>query len=278
MHLHLAPDTVVRTNDDLQFAGQAEQIGYKGFMLKDHFTGTAPRAYLVSRMFPKMTVAGGLVLNRSIGGLNPSAVEMAIKVGAKEIWMPTFDALNHYNHFHMFSLPGLVEIHDMKSRRPSNFAGLSILDSQGNIKDEVMDVLELVSDANVVVATGHISLGEVTTLLRYAKKVGVRKFLVTHPEFVATRWSASDQVELAGMGAIIEHCANLNYDAALTAANIKAVGADKCILSSDSGQIRKGHPSVYMSKFVQDLKAQGISERELHLMLSEGPSKLLEID
>lgn len=277
LHIHLAPDQVLRTHDDVQFAEQARKIGYRGFLMKDHYSMTAARAYDVSKMFGGLAVGGGIVLNRAVGGLNPDAVEAALKVGAKEVWMPTFDSVNHFRFFGMFSLPGLIPVREVK-RNLVPFAGISLLGPEGRINDQVLEILDMVADAGAIIGTGHVSLDEIRGLVDAGRKAGVKKMLVTHPEFQATSWPASAQAELAGRGAMIEHCANANYDAEQTAQNIRAVGADRCVLSSDSGQVKKGHPAVYMSRFVKDLMVCGITEKEIRKMMVENPAKLMGVD
>jgi hypothetical protein len=38
-------------------------------------------------------VIGALTLSASVGGMNPLAVEIAAREGARILWMPTLDAL-----------------------------------------------------------------------------------------------------------------------------------------------------------------------------------------
>lgn len=278
MHLHLAPDRVLRTHDDVQFAKQAVKIGYRGFLLKDHYTVTAGRAYTVGREFRNLDIGGGIVLNRAVGGLNPDAVQAALLLGAKQVWMPTFDSSHHYRYFGMFSLPGTIPVREIKLKSPKGFEGIKIVDSHGLLLPEAQQILELIADSRIVLGTGHLSLEEIKLLVASARRTGVKKILVTHPEFQATMWPTDAQVELARSGAVIEHCANVNYDAALVAKNIKAVGAERCILSSDSGQVKKGHPAVFMSKFIDDLVKQGVTQKEVELMISRNPAALLDLD
>jgi len=280
IHVHLAPDTVKRACDDLEFAADVAKIGYRGFIMKDHHASTTGRAYDLRRLFPGLEVFGGLTLNHAVGGLNPDAVEAAIKLGAKEIWMPTFGSVNHYNFFGAFGLPGLVPVREVKRTSDATKRGLSILDggSSKEVRPEVEEILSMVADANIILGTGHLGLSEIYPLLESTRKLGVKKFLVTHPEFSATMWSAEDQLKLAEKGAIMEHCANLNYDAKLYASNIKKVGAERCVLSSDSGQLKKGHPALAMCKFVEDLMSEGVTESEIHTMAKVNTLKLLDLN
>src|SRR5688500_3275177 len=92
LHLHTAPDVVPRKLDDVEAARQAAARGMRAILLKSHATLTAGRAELVERLVPDIRVFGGLALNDAVGGLNPAAVEAALKLGAVEIWMPTLSA------------------------------------------------------------------------------------------------------------------------------------------------------------------------------------------
>lgn len=280
LHIHLAPDVAKRACDDHEFANDAERIGYGGFVLKDHYSSTAARAYDLRKLHPKLAIRGGLTLNHAVGGFNPDAVEAAIMLGAAQIWMPTFGAQNHYNHFGVYGLPGLVPVKQVRTaRNPTEKLGLTILNSgSGGVKREVEEILSLVADSNVILGTGHLDISEIYVLLDAAKRAGVKKFLVTHPEFIATNWSAEDQKKLAERGAILEHCANMNFEPKLWAKNIKSVGADRCVLSSDSGQLKKGHPAVAMSDFLEALAAEGITESEIETMSRQNPMKLLDLD
>ena len=63
-----------------------------GFVLMKHRQPTALAAYALNRMYPGFHAVGSIVLNTSVGGLNPDAVEASAKLGAKVVWMPTQDA------------------------------------------------------------------------------------------------------------------------------------------------------------------------------------------
>jgi len=276
LHLHLAPDVVQRANNDIQFIETARRIGYKAIMLKDHFTSTTGRAFLLRQLYESPVVFGGLVLSASTGGLNADAVEVALEQGAREIWLPTLYALNHIKHFGGPTLPSFVPVHPV--RRPEKqIQGLSIVDEDDQLKLEVHEILGMVADSDAILSTGHISREEICALLEAAKRAGVRKVLVAHPEFVATSWSTEDQLKFAEMGAILEHCASGDYEPKLVALNIKKVGVDRCILSSDAGQVRKGHPSLVMKQFIRDLEDQGLTESEIWTMTRDNPAKLLDL-
>src|SRR5258706_15670967 len=96
-HCHSAPDTVARSINSFEVVRQARAAGLRGVVLKNHFVSTAAVAQLAMQEIGGIEVFGGIVLNRSNGGLNPEAVrKIAPGDGrrGKIVWLPTFDAEN----------------------------------------------------------------------------------------------------------------------------------------------------------------------------------------
>ena len=86
MHLHHGPDSFLpRRVDALEAARQAQQMGMRAIVLKNHHYPTAPLATMVSQLVPGMGVFGSLCLDFEIGGLNFYALECSAKLGAKVV-------------------------------------------------------------------------------------------------------------------------------------------------------------------------------------------------
>src|SRR5438045_6368058 len=94
LQVHVAPDVIERRTDDVDLAKDFLSRGLKGFVLKSHYIPTAERAKVVRRAVPGIEAYGAITLNHSVGGLNPVALEIAGRSGAKIVWMPTVDAAN----------------------------------------------------------------------------------------------------------------------------------------------------------------------------------------
>src|SRR5215467_11260675 len=94
LQVHVAPDVIERRTDDVDLAKDFLSHGLKGFVLKSHYIPTAERAMVVARAVPGIEAYGAITLNHSVGGLNPVALEIAGRSGAKIVWMPTVDAAN----------------------------------------------------------------------------------------------------------------------------------------------------------------------------------------
>src|SRR6185436_18571078 len=153
LHIHTAPDVSPRKMDDVEAARQAAARGMRAILLKSHATLTAGRAELVERMVPGIHMFGGLALNDAVGGLNPSAVEAALRLGAVEIWMPTLSARG--------------------DPRPYRATGLSVLDGDGLVP-VIEEILRLIAEHDAILGTGHLSPAEIMLFVPAAREAGVR--------------------------------------------------------------------------------------------------------
>jgi len=266
LHMHAAPSPFNRALDDFELLEEAGRAGMAGIMLKSHYESTAARAELATRHCASCTKAyGGIVLNWPVGGLNPYAVENALKRGAKIVWMPTRDAENSLTSGNM---PG-----DFFQRN-----GITILDAQGTLKPEVLEIMDTIKRWDAALATGHLSPEESILLCREGIRRGVRMVL-THPEFDRTTVDAQTQRELAQSGVFIEKCwyniAEGNCTSQEMARNIQTIGAEHCFLSSDRGQGNREHPVEGMLRFFSVLQKEGISLDAIYTMTHGVPAQVL---
>lgn len=266
LHMHAAPSPFNRILDDYGLVEEAGRAGMAGIMLKSHYESTIARAILVNTHCTSCTTAyGGLVLNWPVGGLNPFAVENALKRGCRIVWMPTRDSKNS---LYSGNMPG--DFFD----RP----GITVVDEKGELKDEVKTILDIAKKYDAAVATGHISQEESVLLCREGVKRGNRMIL-THPEFSRTIVSAETQKKLAEQGVYIEKCwyniAEKECTAREMAAHIRTVGADHCFMVTDRGQNLREHPVEAMKLFMEALLEEGIMEEEIYTMTHTVPQKIL---
>jgi len=99
LHQHAAPSVFERVTDDIGLALESRQRGMRAVLLKAHEHDTTGRAALVRRQVPGIETFGGIVLNHSVGGLNPQAVDGCIKLGGRMVWMPTLSSRHHIGFF-----------------------------------------------------------------------------------------------------------------------------------------------------------------------------------
>ena len=266
LHMHAAPSPFHRVLDDYGLLEEAGRAGMAGIMLKSHYESTIARAILANIHCASCTKAyGGLVLNWPVGGLNPYAVENAMKRGCRIVWMPTRDAKNSLCSGNM---PG-----DFFDR-----SGISILTETGELRAEVLEILRIARKYDTAVATGHISPEESILLCQEGIRQGNRMVL-THPEFPRTRVDVKTQKQLAALGVYIEKCwynvAEKECTAQEMADHIRVVGAEHCFMVTDRGQTSREHPVEAMKLFMQTLLDEGITEDEIYVMTHTVPRKVL---
>ncbi|WP_227767322.1 DUF6282 family protein [Zhaonella formicivorans] len=281
LHVHTHPCLFPRLCDDRAAVTAAAQAGLAGMMLKCHHESTVSRARELQREFDNFKVFGGIVLNEYVGGINPQAVEAALKMGAKEVWMPTIDADNHAK---AHGSKGKYDVQEGGSTGDgSEIKGVNVLDSEGNINRQTKEVLKLVAEFDVILGTCHLSPDEIYKLVKAAKELGVKKILITHPFFKVPALSVSQLKELVAMGAKAEfgyctvspmwHYATVQE---VTAA-LKEIGAENAIIISDAGQRHNPMPHESLRVFAQCLYECGMSKEELRLLMVDNPKALLNL-
>ena len=179
VHVHSEPDLFPRIADDVGVARHAVSLGLRAFSLKCHSERTTSRAYMTMQQVPGIQVVGGIVLNRAVGGINPAAVEAALQLGAKHVWMPTVDAANHARTF------GSTGAYDKQASTvaKSEDVGIEVFDDAGEPIDGLLDVLDLIAQYSAILSTCHLSVREIKLLVSTARERGVEKIMITHPFF-----------------------------------------------------------------------------------------------
>lgn len=243
-HIHVAPDVMTRRIDDVSLARRFEQVGLAGFVLKSHYVPTAERAAVVRAAVPGVDALGALTLNASVGGLNPTAVEIAGRQGARIVWLPTVDCCNQRE----------TQARDPDGAKPPMWAQLQadlaaegilspaidVVGPDGDVVPALREVLHLVAGHDMTLATGHLSGAEIATVVHAAADAGVRRIVVTHPEFTSQRLPVPLQRDLAERGALMERCFTTPYTGKVgwdqMMQNIRDVGPRHSVISSDLGQ------------------------------------------
>ena len=279
LQVHVAPDVIGRRIDDIDLAWEFLAHGLRGFVLKSHYIQTGERAKVVSKAVPGIAAFGAITLNHAVGGLNPVAVEIAGRSGCKIVWMPTVDAENETAGLpgggHK-KLPFWAEIQRELAAMGIAPPRMTVLDAEGNISAATRTCLELIAKHDMILGTGHLGRREIFPLVKTAREMSVRKVLITHAEFPSQNFSAKEQVELAQMGALIEHCfttmhtGKAPWEAVLE--SIRTVGAERCILSTDLGQPINPPVAEGFAMFAEKLLENGFSTSQVRRMAVENPA------
>jgi hypothetical protein len=282
LHVHISPDVVERRIDDLGLARRCQEVGLAGFLLKSHYTSTAERASVVSAAVPGVSVLGAIVLNRAVGGVNPVAVEIAAREGARKLWMPTVDSVNEREHLARMgpdgNLPVWAKLEFELRERGIGAEPVRVLDAEGRPLPETMDVLGLAADHGMIVATGHLSAAEALTIVDAALERGVRDVVLTHPDYPGQSIPVETQVEMADRGAMIERCFTTPYTGKCTweqwLAGVRAVGAERTIVASDRRQVKNPPVEDGLPLMADRLREDGFSEDEVRTMAVDNTRRL----
>lgn len=278
MHVHPDPDVFGRALTDFELATIAKRKGMRGIVIKNHVVTTNDRAAIAMQQVPGIEVWGGIVLNKSVGGLNPSAVEWMHRMSGgrgKVVWLPTFDSDKHVKTLVDKEKSGLVVAVD------------------GKVTPEMEEILKIIARENLILATGHVSADEVLTVVKRAKELGVNNILITHGLTNIPGLTMEQAREVTSMGAMIELCylqfltgpaAQYKWmthwdkvDAESVAKAVKEIGADHLVLSSDLGQQGMMTPPDGIENQIAAVKAAGVSDEDIDKMMRKNPAKLLGI-
>jgi hypothetical protein len=243
----------------------------KAVVLKNKSFGTGGIAELCNKYADGALAVGGITLDVSVGGFNPAAVEVEAALGSKVVWMPTYSALNDPTH--------------KKTEKDAKRNVVSPVNENGEVLEAVKEILTLIKEHGMILATGHISKQETFILVKTAVEMGLKKIVITHPLTISvgTRLSIQEQVELSEMGAYMDHCwvacfpQHSNVPLSDYSGAIRAVGVDKCILSTDLGQLHNPRPAEGFSQMLEGYLSQGFTEDEIERMIKFNPSALLDL-
>jgi hypothetical protein len=280
MHCHFDPDTIggsleITTTGGvsaIEAAREAHASGHAALVLKSHSFASPALAATMTALVPGLSVFGGVCTDLPSGGLNVDAVEAALALGARIVWLPTVHSYQDVT---------------LNGRRKSDGGGLRVIDDDGAPLDVVREIVDLIRQTDAILATGHISADEHHAMA--AAFAGDVKVLVTHAgEAVGgPHLTAAQCAELADLGATIELTALACHDLFDTrgkspsemAAMITAIGPARCTLSTDYGwSDTLPRPAPGLQNFLETLWNEGLSETDLATMVAGNPSRLLGLD
>jgi hypothetical protein len=281
-HIHSAPDVLPRKFNDLELAERFKARRMAGFVLKSHYICTADRATLVNAIHPEIQAFGAITLNNSVGGLNPLALDIAGRLGTKVCWLPSVDNANELENVagqrDESKLPYWMSI--AREMRAMGIAGsfLSVTEA-GQVTQATRQCLEIIATHDMLLATSHIRPSEVLPVVRVAQEVGVKRIIITHPEFPTTLLSIDQQRELARLGVYFERCFTTPNTGKISweqvYANIREVGPSSTILATDLGQTTAPYPDEGLGMFIGRLLDNGFAEKDVQLMVRDNPAQLL---
>jgi len=266
LHIHTAPDVVPRKCTDLEAARRMLAAGMGGGAIKCHYLDTAARAALLREQFPQLNIVGGVVLNRSVGGLNPCAVERTAQAGGKLLWFPALES-REYQRFQQRSDP----TSDLSSYIP-------VCDESGCLLPAALDILDAAAQYQMVVCTGHIGPSEGMALVREGQRKGCT-IVLTHADNPADQYSTAQQIEAVRLGAVVEHSFFTTYYGRTPIEEIerqiRVVGCENVILTTDFGQPKSPFFDEGMAQYAHLLLENGFTPDELRQIMCQNPRRTL---
>lgn len=279
-HVHSGPSVIMRELDHLDEIRDASKAGVSAVLLKDHYYATGPFAVFLNRHFELLgvKVLSGIALNNTVGGFNNFAVEHEALLGGKIVWLPTVSAENHIRlqqQAKNFDHPSKqVQLPDPVPVLPFN--------QDKTIKDEVKMVFDAVAKHDMTLAGGHLHVSEIWTLFEEAKRRGVTRFLINHPEF-HIQATMNDVQGFVAFGAYIEHSMvrflpgsqYAKYTSEQLKGHIEAGTVGKTILASDLGVKGAEMPVEGMRRTIAMCLELGYSAADVRAMTTDNPKALL---
>lgn len=281
LHIHGGPEPIPRKYDFVTMSRRMAEAGMAGFVAKSHFYSTVPYAVLAEQ-YGAPVIWGSVTLNRFVGGINPNAVRASLgyRRGTvpllRIVWMPTMHAKSNLAMLRRkgigFDIPP-----EWTAGVPA--PGAQPIDSiepidltAPTVQDALKETFDVMAEGGVALATGHISRDEIFHIVPLAKSRGVRSIVLTHPIYASTALTDAEMRELTGEyeNVFAEMCYIFmpidGFTAEQMVAHIRAVGPERVLLCTDSGQCSMEPPDVCMQRYFDLLGEAGFDDESLRTM------------
>jgi hypothetical protein len=294
MHVHVGPEFIRRRYSPASLAEEARREGI-GVVMKNHFQPTTAWVSMIREREETVPLVGAVALNLGCGGIDSHGIRSALSGWKTEttdsdpnperfvVWMPTVCAEAHLDLFGRRDMDLLWGVDEKHTTYIEKGAGLRIRDSAGKLIDGLGRALETIAEHDLVLASGHLDGGETELLVKTAYQAGVKRIVLTHPLWAASKLPLDVIRRLyQDYGAYSELCFinlamhgidDLTIDDYLEV--IRAVGPEGLILSSDCGQTFTPTVSDSMREYFALLRKAGVSEDDITQMSVVNPNALL---
>jgi hypothetical protein len=279
LHCHSGPAAMPRILDHHEELLDAAAAKFRAVLYKDHFYPGMAHAIILQKLFPELGVElfSGVALNNASGGINPHAVDHAIKLGGKIVWMPTLSAKNHLDEL----ASGKAKTFPKTSTKMLDAEPLTALDANGTVTDATKKVIDLIAEADIILAGGHLHVSEQHKLFDEAKRRGVKKMMVNHPTYIVG-FKDEDIRQLAGQGVKMEHSICMfiegkskKFSPGDLAHLIDIAGVDNTILSSDLGLLYSQRPVDGFRGITQMLLDLQVSKADIRKLVGRNAAAML---
>lgn len=264
LHVHAAPSLLPRHGNDGETVIAERAVGFGTVVLKSHEGSTVERAALAGQ-----GVYGGVVLNSPVGGANPDAVEVAARLGGRVVWMPTVSAPNH---------KAGASSPELSVHRGFELGPVAVTAEDGTLLPAWHDVLDVVAEHDLLLASGHLAAQETVVLFTEARKRGVQRLLVNHPLMAFLHWDDAVARALQSLDIHLELgiLPDLLGDAEHCSLNLtRGYPASLLVFGGDLGHAHHAGPDTAVAPWLHDLESRVGAARAAAIMTDQTRSLLL---
>lgn len=254
----------------------AESVGMKAIVLKSHWWPTGGAAYYLNQIAGSgVKLVPSITLNPVSGGINVYAVESAVAMGCRVVFMPTWGSQG--------DLDGCA-ISEMLTREYRHFDSSrvkpSIIQQDGKLADNVYEVLTYCLEENLVLATGHLSVPDSLLLARVANSIGFERLIFSHPLSHSVGASQEAVNIAASNGAFIEFPWTLiapgRRSADQVVSSIRATGINRSFIATDYFRLSSPPPPLLLRSFAVELLGAGLGATEMQQLVALNPWSILD--
>ena len=242
LHVKGSPGISEERMDILEIARSAYESEIESFVYRSDSHPTAATSSIMQQMYPELNIIGSIVLNETVGGINPSAVEASIQHDAKVVWIPPSAA------------------------------------KEGILSENLLKTLEVIASHEMTLISELTSPSETITLFSEAKKRGVSRMVAGN---VVGSLSVQDQLEISSHDAYVEYpflsCMPTvgKISAMEMIRAIEAVGVEKCIVTTGFGQWFNPLPAEGLRMAIATLLHFGLNANQVSTLVKENPKSML---
>ena len=282
IHAHGGSDPFERILLEDELCKDYTEAGMAAVVIKTWYTPSASRNQLLAKMLREwgqrcvppiepLKIFGGITLNKSVGGLNPVAVEKCLGFpGMKYVWLPMIDSYHHNR-----------VVHD----NWTDNAGITLLDGNRKVKGELRDIMRICADRNLVLASGHYPYEDSIIVMEEAKKLGVKHMELIHPTHIHAKHTVKQMKEYADLGVMVMLCSlgftcfPIHETGPIHAVDIiEQVGEDNLVFGTDYGQIHNPRHIVGVRWAIQLLLSYGVAKKTIQKIFNINTAKHLDIE
>ncbi len=261
LHVHAAPSLLPRHGDDAHTVSAERAVGFGTVVLKSHEGSTVERAVIAGGA--PAGVYGGIVLNSPAGGANPDAVQVAARLGGRVVWMPTVSAPNH---------KAGAASPELSVHRGFELGPVEVTDDGGQLLPAWHDVLDVVVEHDLLLASGHLHARETVTLFTAARQRGAQRLMVNHPLMAFLHWTPEDAVALQALDVRLELgiLPDLLGDAEHASLNLtRTYPQSLLVFGGDLGHAHHAAPDTAVAPWLADLETRVGADRAATIMTTQ---------